>query len=844
MSSIPTEKLDRILNRVRAPSRYLGLEPNAVRKDRGKTSGSMALVFPDLYDIGMSHLGLKILYHVINSEPDLFAERAFAPQEDMAAALEAEGLPLFSLETKKPLSEFDVVGFTIPYELSYTTILWMLDLAGIPLKAAQRGPGDPLVVGGGAGVYNPEPVAEFFDLFFLGDGERAAPRILRQAAAMKDAPREEVLKKLAGTPGVYVPSLFGVSYEPTGEIERITPLLEGYEKAERVFLPTLSESPYPTELVLPFGQPVQDRLNVEIDRGCTQGCRFCQAGTTYRPVRERRPDEVMGIMDDALARTGYDAISVTSLSAGDYSHIDGLLKSLMDRYAKERISVSMPSLRSATVTEGIIHEVGRVRKTGFTITAEAGSQRLRNVINKKVDDEDILRVASRLLASGWRSLKLYFMIGLPTETFEDIDAIYHLLAKLASLKEGSNKFQNISISVSNFVPKAHTAFQWFGQNTMEELAAKKERIFSLIKRNRRLRLKSGDTRMSHLEAAFSRGDRRLARVVETAYNMGRRLDSWTERFDFGSWMKAFEANGLDSAFYANRSLDTSGTLPWDHIDTGLSKKYFIREWKNALKGEETEDCKTGECLGCGLNPSVCFDEYGWAPPERGLKKPEPAPGEGARRDEKIRYRLAWRKTGLLRFLSHLETKSVLTRALRAAGAPFSYSRGYSPHPRISWGHALPVGVESREEFLDLELEKELDTDDFIKSVNRRLPEGLHIARAERLSAGDGSASAAVAGFRYRIVLEGATPEKIREAVEKFNAAESVMAQRDTGKRRTVDLKAFVSAVEIKDGSVLEFDTRMTPNGAARPSDLPAALFPEGQARPVRVVKLLNIMKDG
>lgn len=844
MRSIPEEKLERILNTVRAPSRYLGLEPNAVRKDYGKISGSMALLFPDLYDIGMSHLGLKILYHVINSEPDLAAERAFAPQEDMAAALEAEGLPLFSLETKRPLSGFDVIGFTIPYELSYTTILWMLDLAGVPLEAARRGPGDPLVIGGGAGVYNPEPIAEFFDAFFLGDGERAAPLILRQAAAMKDAPREEVLKRLAAIPGVYVPSFFSVAYKPTGEIERITPLLEGYEKAGRVFLPTLSESPYPAELVLPFGQPVQDRLNVEIDRGCTQGCRFCQAGTTYRPVRERRPDEVMGIMDDALSRTGYDAVSVTSLSAGDYSHIDGLLKLLMDRYAGARISVSMPSLRSATVTDGIIREVGRVKKTGFTITAEAGSQRLRNVINKKVSDEDILRVASKLLASGWRSLKLYFMIGLPTETAEDVDAIYGLAAKLASMREESRRFQSISVSVSNFVPKAHTAFQWFGQDTMEELAAKRERLFSLLKRNKRLRLKRSDPRMSHLEAAFSRGDRRLARVVETAYRMGRKLDSWTERFDFDSWMRAFEKNGLDSAFYANRSLDASQPLPWDHIDTGLSKKYFIREWENALNGVVTEDCKTDKCLGCGLNPDVCFDEYGWQPPERGPAKDGAAPPEEVKRDEKIRLRLTWRKTGLLKFLSHLETKSILTRALRAAGASFSYSRGFSPHPRISWGHALPVGVESEEELLDVELEAEIAPESLAESVNSRLPEELSVIRAERLPAGAGNITASVAGFRYRIVMEGAAPEKIREAVKKFNAAESVTVERATGKKKNVDVKAFTRAVEIRNGGVLEFDAYITPQGAAKPSDLAAALFPEGQARPVRAVKLFNIMKQG
>ncbi|MBI4665029.1 MAG: TIGR03960 family B12-binding radical SAM protein [Nitrospinae bacterium] len=829
-------RFERILSSIRKPTAYLGTEKNSVRKDHKAVSASMALAFPDIYDIGMSHLGLKILYHVINREPDLLAERVFAPEEDFAELIQKDGITLPSLETKTPLSSFDIVGFTIPYELSYTTILWMLDLAGIPIWAKDRDDSMPLIIGGGAGVYNPEPIADFFDLFFLGDGENGAVEIMRAVSAMKHAPKKEKLLALSKIPGVYVPSFFDVSYNGDGTVREIKPLIPGYEKAVRVFLPTLAESPYPFDLVAPFGQPVHDRLNVEIDRGCAQGCRFCQAGTTYRPARERTPEQVMEIVETALAQTGYDEVSMTSLSAGDYSKIGELLTALMDKYAHERVSVSMPSLRAATVTEDIVKQVGRVRHSTFTIAAEAASQRLRNVINKKVSDEDIFHVAGLLLENDFQSLKLYFMIGLPTETWEDVEAIYTLADRLANFSVNRRRFKNINVSVSNFVPKAHTAFQWQGQEPQELLKEKKERLFALMKRNRRLTFKWHDSRMSHMEAVFSRGDRTLARAVEEAYKMGARLDPWTERFDFNRWMKAFEKVNLDSRHFANRSYDITDMLPWNHIDTGLSLKYFTKELECAQNGIITADCKVDKCLACGLDPRKCFKPYEWQPyvtPE--VNKAPEAPIES------YRYRLVFQKTGYGRFFGHLELQKIIYRSIRVARLPIAFSLGFSPHPKIAFGPALPQGVESLEEFLEVELWEGKNCDELVESLNGAMPGGIRFVRCEFLPvtpAGKVSVNSQISGFTYRAATP-LPPEVIKTALERFNNATTAIVSRvKENSVKELDVKNFTSRVELGEqpGDIL-FESRFNQQGGTvKPYEILQWLFPAEDVRSWRVIK--------
>ncbi len=837
MNNISMERFERVLESVKKASTYLGVEKNSVHKDHEKTDASIALAFPDLYEIGMSHLGLKILYNVINGEPDLVAERVFAPGEDFATAIKNEEMPFMSLETRRPLKDFDILGFTIPYELSYTNMLWMLDLAGIPLRAAKRDDATTFVIGGGAGVYNVEPIAEFFDLFVLGDGEETVLTVMRLIAAQKGKPRNETLEKLSTVPGVYVPSLFEVSYGTDGKIERITPKLEKYKKVTRVFLPTLKDSPFPYEIVIPFGKPVQDRLNVEIDRGCTQGCRFCQAGTTYRPVRERTPSEVMAIIEKALGLTGYDSVTVTSLSAGDYSKIEPLLSTLMNKYEGEKIGVSLPSLRSDTVTSNIIREVGRVKKTGFTITSEAGTQRLRDVLNKNVTDEAIIRVATNLLESGWRSLKLYFMLGLPTETDEDVEAIFKLSDRLAQLTVNNKKFQTITVSVSNFVPKPHTAFQWVGQDGIESLTRKKERLFDLIRRNKRLRLKWNNAKMSFMEAVFSRGDRRLSRVVERAYETGCKMDAWTEFFSYDGWMTSFKEEGIEPEFYANRDFDLDETLPWDHIDTGLTKKFFLREWKHAQKAEVTGDCKTEKCEGCGLDPNTCFKPYDWPETET------PEEDKNTQKD-RFKYRLTYTKTGLVKFLAHLETVSVLTRAIRIAKLPVMYSEGYSPHPRISFGPALPVGVESYAEAMDVELSCKLAAQSLIQLLNSVTPKGFNFKDCEEIAIGTKSISSQIGGAEYQIEFRDVMPkEKINTAIKSFMESESRIVLRDGPSGKSIDTRPMIKEITtISNPTGIRFQTVSGPTGSVRPNEVLQALFPDNMPEISHITKLANTLK--
>lgn len=829
--AIDASRFENILESVRKPSSYLGSEPNSVHKNYNEVEASIALVFPDLYEIGMSHLGLKILYHIINSRPDLAAERVFAPDVDFAELIKQENAPLMSLESRRPLSLFDVVGFTIPYELSYTTMLYVLDLAQIPRYAKERGPGDPLIIGGGAGVYNPEPIAPFFDLFVLGDGEYVTMTILRKAAEMRHEQRSEVLVEMAKIDGVYVPSLFEITYADDGSLATITPKLADYDKAKRVFIPTLTESPYPVDMVIPFGETVHDRVSVEIDRGCTQGCRFCQAGTTYRPVRERTPEETIRIMDEVIEKTGYDDISVTSLSAGDYSKIGPLLTALMDRYEEKKISLSLPSLRSGAVTDEIVEQVKRVKKTGFTITAEAGSQRLRDVLNKKATEDEILGAASKIVGAGWRTIKLYFMIGLPTETMDDIDAIYELADKLSRLKVNGKRFMTINLAASNFVPKAHTAFQWYGQDEIATLVEKKERLFSLIKSNKKIRFKWHNPKMSHIEAAMSRGDRRLSAVIEKAYEKGQILDAWSERFDFDRWKEAFEDCGLDSAFFANRDFELEAPLPWDHIDTGLTKKYFRREYDLALKGTLTSDCKTEECIGCGLDPSVCFEPYDLFIPPMEESKEETEKG-------RFWFSLTYERLGLSRFFSHLEMKAMIERAFTISKLDIAYTEGFSPHPRISYGPALPVGTESEEEFLTVELKTAVDLSGMIDSLNKTLPAGLKFISGAIIGAGE-KKTVAITEQRYELFFaDTETIPAIARGVKKFTEAEKIIINRERKNKITkIDLKEQVADMIFSDATAtLRFSIIPASGATAKPGDVITAITGKMPLPPYKIIK--------
>ncbi|MBS4022922.1 MAG: TIGR03960 family B12-binding radical SAM protein [Dethiobacter sp.] len=590
----------KILPRVQKATRYMGNEVNSVRKGHDKAKIKVALAFPDLYEIGMSHLGLKILYHIINMEPDWLAERVFAPDNDMEIIMQEEKFPLCSLETTTPLSDFDLVGFTLQYELSYATILHMLKLSGIPQLAAERKDPDPLVAGGGPGAFNPEPVTDFFDFFLLGDAEEALPQVLHILTEMKLLSRQDKLRRLTEVPGVYVPSFYREEYSPDGAYQGTRPLFGLPERVSRAVVTDLEKAPYPTEFIVPYGGIVHDRLVLELFRGCTRGCRFCQAGIIYRPVRERKPETLRELAGKMVESTGYDEIALSSLSSSDYSGIGVLVEELGRDLAREGVSLSLPSLRLDSFSVDLAEQVQRVRKSGLTFAPEAGSQRLRDVINKNVSEEDLISAVSHAFKAGWSNVKLYFMIGLPTEEDEDLRGIAAMARKVvqAFRQSGGRGKPRVTVSASVFVPKPHTPFQWVGQISREEILRRQQLLRNGL-RGPGLNFQWHGVEESLLEAALSRGDRRLNPVIRRAVEHGCKLDGWDEHFSYTGWQQAFAEEGLGIEEYASRTLETDSPLPWGHLDSGVANRYLLSEYRRALTGQVTGDCRTS-CLGCGM----------------------------------------------------------------------------------------------------------------------------------------------------------------------------------------------------------------------------------------------------
>jgi len=570
------------LSRVTKPARYTDGEWNAAHKDAARARARFALVYPDAYEVGMSHLGLHILYHILNSHPDYLAERAFVPWSDMEQQLRARGLPLMSLESRTPLREFDVVGITLPYELTYTNVLNVLDLAGIPIRAADRGPEDPLVIGGGPGTANPEPVAEFFDAILVGEGEEAILEIA-EAAALGD--RDNALRQLAQIPGMYVPTCYEALVEGAGPVGRVI-LRDGAPAAvRRRFVADLDQAPFPTRQIVPFLDTVHSRATLEIMRGCARGCRFCQAGAACRPRRERGPETLLRQAEEIVASTGYDEISLLAFTAVDYGRIEDLVGELVDRFGGRGVSVALPSLRADAFSVALANKIQQVRKTGLTFAPEAGTDRLRRVIGKQMSEDELFAAADAAFSSGWTRLKLYFMIGLPTETDEDVEAIGDLVRRLVDFGRGAlgarrGRLQ-IAVSVAAFVPKPHTPFQWVGQEERASLV-RKQHLLQQSLRGPAIKLSWTDASVSALEAAISRGDRRVGRAIETAWRLGASFDAWGERFDFERWQRAFRDAGLDLADYANRSLRYDDPLAWDHISCGAEKGVLCEEAERAL----------------------------------------------------------------------------------------------------------------------------------------------------------------------------------------------------------------------------------------------------------------------
>lgn len=796
----------REIGTVQKPYQYIGHEENAYRKDFNLARIRLCLAFPDAYEIGMSNVGMQIIYHIVNEHDRFMADRTYAPLVDMGAMLRSSKQQLLGRESGQPLNNFDCIGFTLQYELCYTNVLYMLDLGGIPRYASDRKEHHPFVMAGGPCTFNPEPVAEFFDFFVIGEGEEAVIDVLSCLEACKERgdSRQDTLLKLAKIDGVYVPSLYEAEYDESARFSQLRRINSAAPRwVERRIIKNLNNVPYPTSPVTPAIQPIHERISVEIQRGCTRACRFCQAGYIYRPRRERDPNKIIEIIEKSVQATGITDIGLLSLSSADYSHIHPLMKKLMEKYKSEHLSISLPSTRLEALKDEYLEVLKEERRTGFTIAPEAGSQRLRNVINKNFTEAEVVETARMLYRNGWQSVKMYFMIGQPTETDADVIAIAELANTVVRKTSEIPGRKLVTVSVSNFVPKPHTPFQWHQQISREEILRKQKLIRDHIQFKNVISFRCHAADNSVAEGIVARADRRAARLIERAYELGAVFDCWQDRFDLSIWLEAARqlTNETGHDFIADgmRGRDLSERLPWHRVYSGLHPKFFKNEWTKAVYGLATEDCSFSACHECGL----CNAQNGIKPMVYQTRIPMQASSENIRTTlggQSSTWRFQYKKTDAGVFIAVTDLQNMLLRAFKRAGIRIQYDNGIRPRPKFTMGAALPIGVSSSCELIDIALETDLTPLEVISKVNTFLPEHVALLSGARLAPKAAPLSKLIRSLSYQISLEdlGKTelsPNDLASRIETINSSSSVIVQR---RRKTSLGENTVSSIELKD----------------------------------------------
>ena len=821
-----------LLQRVLKPARYTGGEFNAIIKEHSNIDCKFALALPDVYEVGMSNLGLAILYGTLNNRPDTACERVYAPWTDMETEMRQLNIPLFTLETKTAVRDFDFLGFSLQYEMIFTNVLNMLDLAKISIKSSERGEDEPFVVGGGPCVYNVEPMADFFDFFVIGEGEEVLGEVVdtfvKWKAGGRIGGRRGFLERLLKVDGIYVPGF----YEPIYSAGDFVGLKRLHPNAKEIIykrvVKDMDKVPSVERPIVPYLDIVHNRIMLELFRGCSRGCRFCQAGICYRPARERSEDNLRKMARRLVDATGYDEISLTSLSSADYSCLQHLVDDLMEDFKDEKVSFSLPSLRIDSFSIELAHKLQQVRKSGLTFAPEAGTQRLRDVINKGVTEENLLNACAAAFKKGWKAVKLYFMMGLPTETDEDIIGIADLAKKVVDLytQVKGRRGVKVTVSVSCFVPKPFTPFQWFSQIPIEEFERRQQLLKEHI-RDKAIVFNYHNAKLSILEGVIARGDRRLAKVIYTAWKNGAKFDGWSDLFKFDIWMAAFEACNINPKYYNERVRNFYEALPWDHTSPGVRKNFLIDEWNKALSEQLTQDCRRTHCTGCGicqrLGVSVIDHFEASAPGVNNSRVSDSAPC--IMHSALTKYRAQIRKGKEISVLSHLDYVDLYARALLRSKLPIAYSEGFNPHIKMSFATALAVGVTSDAEYMDFQLTQDLPSVEVLKRLNEQLPKGAEVIRIKKINGKVQAlmASADMSSYEVRVPYFGQLSDAAA-AIQSFNEAEEINFTRITPKKtREIEIKQYIAnpiEAQLEDTTLtINVDTRITLTGSIKPIEV-------------------------